>query len=50
MAAELLKRANELIRNKVHPTNIIAGYKIAAKEACAFLKNNMSTSVKELGR
>lgn len=50
MAAEFLKRANELIRNKVHPTNIIAGYKIAAKEACEFLKNNMATSVKELGR
>jgi T-complex protein 1 subunit alpha len=23
LAAELLKRANELIKNKVHPTNII---------------------------
>lgn len=31
LAAELLKRANELIRLKVHPTNIISGFKIAAK-------------------
>lgn len=31
LAAELLKRANELIKNKVHPTSIITGYKMAAK-------------------
>jgi len=31
MAAELLKRANELIKIKVHPTVIISAYKIAAK-------------------
>ncbi len=31
LAAELLKRANELIKMKVHPTNIIAGFKMAAK-------------------
>ena len=31
LAAELLKRANELNKMKVHPTNIIAGYKIAAR-------------------
>lgn len=49
MAAELLKRANELIKNKVHPTNIITGFKLAAKEACRFLEQNMALSVKELG-
>jgi T-complex protein 1 subunit alpha len=50
MAAELLKRANDLIKNKVHPTSIIMGYKIAAKEACRFLEATMAISVKELGR
>jgi T-complex protein 1 subunit alpha len=50
MAAELLRRANELIKNKVHPTSIIMGYKIAAKEACKFLTENMAISVKELGK
>lgn len=50
MAAEMLKRANELIKNKVHPTNIIMGYKLAAKEACKFLKDHMAIPVKELGR
>lgn len=31
LAAELLKRAGDLIRNKVHPTVIINGYKMAAR-------------------
>lgn len=50
IASELLKRANDLIKNKLHPTNIIAGYKMAAKEACKFLKENMTISVKEVGK
>lgn len=50
LAAELLKRANELIKNKVHPTNIITGYKIAAKEACSYIKDHLALSVDELGR
>lgn len=50
LAAELLKRANELIKNKVHPTSIITGYKIAAKEACAYIKDHLSISVESLGR
>jgi T-complex protein 1 subunit alpha len=45
-----LKRANDLIKKKVHPTNIIAGYKMAAKEACKFLTENMAISVKEVGK
>jgi T-complex protein 1 subunit alpha len=31
VAAELLRRANELIKIKVHPTTIISGYKLAAR-------------------
>ncbi len=50
LAAELLKRANELIKNKVHPTSIIAGYKIAVKEACQFIETNLAVSTKELGK
>lgn len=37
LAAELLKRANELIKMKVHPTSIINGYKLAAREAVKFI-------------
>lgn len=32
VAAELLRRGNELIKNKVHPTAIISGYRLALKE------------------
>lgn len=32
LAAELLKRANELVRNRIHPTNIISGYRLAMRE------------------
>lgn len=31
IAAELLKRANQLVKNGIHPTSIIAGYKLAMK-------------------
>ena len=42
VAAELLKRANELVRNKIHPTSIIGGYRIAMREVsppCRILPN-----------
>ncbi len=32
LAAELLKRGNELIKNQIHPTNIISGYRLAMRE------------------
>lgn len=34
-AAELLKRANDLVRNKIHPTSIISGYRLAMREVGA---------------
>lgn len=49
LAAELLKRANELIKIKVHPTNIISGYKIAAKEACRYIEDKLAVPVDSLG-
>ena len=49
LAAELLKRANELIKMKVHPTSIISGFKIAAKEACSYIENKLAVSVDKLG-
>lgn len=32
LAAELLKRANDLVRAKIHPTSIISGYRLAMRE------------------
>lgn len=49
-AAELLKNADELVKNKIHPTSIISGYKLACKEACKYIKEHLAISVDELGR
>ena len=50
IASELLNLANELVRNKIHPTTIISGYRMAVKEACRFLADNMALKVDSLGR
>lgn len=66
LASELLRRANELVRNKIHPTTVITGYRSAApissrrpiadifrlacKEACRFMAEQLSTKVDKLGR
>jgi len=49
LAAELLKRANELVKQHVHPTSIISGYQRAKKEACRFIAKEMTKKVSELG-
>ena len=50
IAAELLRRANELVKNKIHPTTIITGYRLACKEACRFMQEQLSIKVDILGR
>lgn len=50
IAAELLRRANELMRNKIHPTTIITGYRLALREAVKYMNENVSTKVESLGR
>jgi len=42
VACELLRRGNELVRQKVHPTSIISGYRMAMKEACRMIKKELS--------
>jgi len=49
IAAELLKRANELVKQHVHPTSIITGYQKAKKEAVKFIAESMTKKVSELG-
>jgi T-complex protein 1 subunit alpha len=48
-AAELLKRANTLVRNKIHPTSIISGYRLAMREACRYIDGSLSHSTDSLG-
>ncbi|KAJ3094842.1 T-complex protein 1 subunit alpha [Phlyctochytrium planicorne] len=50
IAAELLRRANELVKNGIHPTTIISGYRLASKEAVKFIIDQMTTKVDTLGR
>merc|ERR1719246_259759 len=49
VASELLRRGNELVKSGIHPTSIIAGYRLALKEAVSYLKKNMVIKVSELG-
>lgn len=48
LAAELLKHANELVKQKIHPTSIIAGYRLASKEACKYIQDHLTTNVDTL--
>ena len=50
IAAELLRRANELVKNRIHPTTIITGYRLALREAVKYMNENISTKVETLGR
>lgn len=50
IAAELLRRANELVKMKIHPTTIITGYRFACREACKFMTDQLSIKVDSLGR
>lgn len=50
IASELLKRANELVKNKIHPTTIITGYRVALREAIRFINEVLSLDVEALGK
>ncbi|KAK7014999.1 TPR-like protein [Favolaschia claudopus] len=50
IAAELLRRANELVKAKIHPTTIITGYRLACREAVKFMQDQLSVKVDVLGR
>ncbi|TFK55249.1 T-complex protein 1 [Heliocybe sulcata] len=50
IAAELLRRANELVKQRIHPTTIITGYRLACREACKFMQDQLSVKVDALGR
>ena len=41
LSAELLRRATQLIKNKVHPTTVISGYRTALKEAIKHIKEDL---------
>lgn len=49
IAAELLKRANDLVKCHIHPTSVIAGYRLAMKESVKFIQQNLAVKVESLG-
>jgi T-complex protein 1 subunit alpha len=49
VAAELLKRANDLVKYKIHPTMIIAGFRLAMKESIQYIKDCLSVKTDTLG-
>merc|ERR1712013_114940 len=49
IAAELLKNADELVKQKIHPTSIIAGYRLAMKESVKYIKEHLTFKVDDLG-
>lgn len=50
IAAELLRRANELMKNRIHPTTIINGYRLALREAVKYMNENITGKVETLGK
>ncbi|KAK4228559.1 T-complex protein 1 subunit alpha [Podospora fimiseda] len=50
IAAELLKRGNELMKNRIHPTTIITGYRLALREAVKYMNEHVAIKVEKLGR
>ncbi|KAK0636485.1 chaperonin Cpn60/TCP-1 family [Bombardia bombarda] len=50
IAAELLRRGNELMKNRIHPTTIITGYRLALREAIKYMSEHISIKVDNLGR
>lgn len=48
IASELLRRGNDLVKNGIHPTTIISGYRSALKAAVSYIKKQMVVNVSEL--
>jgi len=49
IAAELLKNADELVKQKIHPTSIISGYRLACKEAVKYIQEHLTYKIEDLG-
>lgn len=49
VAAELLKLGNRLVENGIHPTSVIAGFQLAKREACKFVRDHLAIMCDSLG-
>jgi T-complex protein 1 subunit alpha len=48
IAAELLRRANELVKHNIHPTSVISGYRMAMQEALKYIQEHLSIKIESL--
>lgn len=39
-----------MVKQKIHPTSIISGYRLACKEACKYITDNLSIPTEALGK
>lgn len=46
----MLRRAGELVKNKVHATTVMSGYRLALKESVNFIAQNLAHKTDTLGR
>ncbi len=44
------QRANDLVKRKIHPTSIISGFRLASREACKYINENLAIDVSAMGR
>ncbi|XP_037030256.1 T-complex protein 1 subunit alpha-like [Bradysia coprophila] len=50
LASELLKNAHELVKQKIHRTSIISGYRLACNEGCKYLLEHLIVPVDKLDK
>jgi T-complex protein 1 subunit alpha len=48
LAAELLSRGNDLVKNHVHPTAIMNGYRLALRESVNYIQKNLMLKLDQL--
>lgn len=49
LAAELLKKGDELVKQRIHPNTVLKGYKLACQVAIKWMRDNLTISSAELG-
>jgi T-complex protein 1 subunit alpha len=50
LTAGCLQRANDLVKQKIHPTSVIAGLRLACKEAVKYVNETLAVKVDGLGK
>merc|ERR1712226_1655832 len=49
LAAELLKKGDNLVKDRIHPNTVLAGYKLACKVALKWMRDNLTVPSADLG-